>query len=400
LGGKALPLASQVGKSEQSNSAIIFDSTFFLKVYRRLEQGVHPEPEVGRFLCEKTDFGQVAPLAGVLEYKPAEGEPCTLAILQGFITGQGDAWSFTLSEVARFFERMLARREESKAPSHQEETGLPGGEVPPLPADLAAITQGYYSEMVTLLGKRTGEFHLALYSAKDDAAFTPELFTLLYQRSVYQSMRSRAKKTLQLLSRNLAKLPEELRPSAETVLGQEGTIMAILHRFTLNKFSAWKTRIHGDYHLGQVLYTGNDFILIDFEGEPIKSLGERRLKQSPLRDVAGMIRSFHYAAYALFMQRSQVRQEDIPFLQPWAEAWYCQNSGAFLASYQSSVAGSGLLPQLPEEAHLMLQTYLLDKAIYELGYELNNRPDWVFIPLTGVLALLKSAIGTGENPQQ
>jgi maltose alpha-D-glucosyltransferase/alpha-amylase len=399
LGGKALPLASQVGKSEQSNSAVIFDNTFFLKLYRRLEEGVHPEPEIGRFLAEKTDFGQVAPLAGVLEYKRAGGEPCTLALLQGYVPSQGDAWSFTLSEVTRFFERVLAHREESKVAS-QKEAGSPGAQVPALPADLTAIMQGYYSEMVALLGKRTGEFHLALYSAKDDAAFAPEPFTLLYQRSVYQSMRSRAKKTLQLLSRNLAKLPQELRPEAEAVLGQEGTIMAILHRFTVNKFSAWKTRIHGDYHLGQVLYTGNDFILIDFEGEPVKSLSERRIKQSPLKDVAGMIRSFHYAAFAVFMQRSQVRQEDIPFLRPWAEAWYRENSRAFLVSYQNSIAGSGILPKLHEEAQTMLQTYLLDKAIYELGYELNNRPDWVFIPLTGILALLKSDAASAEHPPQ
>jgi len=398
LGSKTLPLASQVGKSEQSNSAVVFDNTFFLKMYRRLEEGVHPEAEVGKFLGEQTNFSQVAPLAGTLEYKRAGGEPFTLALLQGFVPSQGDAWSFTLNEVTRFYERVLALREEAKAVPHQEGAGLPAVAIPPLPADLSAIMQGYYAEMVALLGKRTGEFHLALCSETEDAAFAPEPFTLLYQRSVYQSMRSRAKKTLQLLGRNLAQLPQELRPEAEALLAHEGNIMALLHKFTVTKFSAWKTRIHGDYHLGQVLYTGNDFILIDFEGEPIKSLSERRIKQSPLRDVAGMLRSFYYAAYAVFMQHSQVRQEDIPYLQPWAEAWYRHNSEAFLASYKSSVAGAGILPKLPEEAEVMLQTYLLDKAIYELGYELNNRPDWVFIPLRGVLELLKPSEGSGAQP--
>jgi maltose alpha-D-glucosyltransferase/alpha-amylase len=210
-------------------------------------------------------------------------------------------------------------------------------------------------------------------------------------------MRSSAKKTLQLLGGNLAKLPEELRPEAQAVLASEQRIMAILHRFTLKKFAAWKTRIHGDYHLGQVLYTGNDFVLIDFEGEPIKSLSERRLKQSPLRDVAGMMRSFHYAAYAAFRQRGQVRVEDVPFLEPRVEAWYRHNSQLFLASYQEAMAGSGILPEQPEQAEVMLRSYLLDKAIYELGYELNNRPDWLFIPLRGVLALLKSDEESGEK---
>jgi len=389
LGDKTLPLASQLGKSEQSNSAVLFASTFFLKLYRRLEQGVHPEAEVGRFLSEKTGFHQVAPLAGVLEYRRAGEEPFAVALLQGFVPSQGDAWSFTLNEVTRFFERALAHREELKVAVRPEGAGPPASEAPPLPTDLTGFMQGYYSEMVALLGKRTAEFHLALYSGKDDPAFAPEPFTLLYQRSVYQSMRSRAKKTLQLLGRNLAGLPKELQPEAADLLGREADIMALLHRFTEAKFSAWKTRVHGDYHLGQVLYTGNDFILIDFEGEPVKSLSERRIKQSPLRDVAGMMRSFYYAAYAVFLQGGQVRVEDVPYLGPWAQAWYLHHSGVFLDSYQASLAGSGILPALAAEAEVMLRTYLLDKAIYELGYELNNRPDWIFIPLRGVLGLLK-----------
>ena len=292
--------------------------------------------------------------------------------------------------MTRFFERALAYREELKVVVRPEGAGLPASDPPPLPADLTGFMQGYYSEMVALLGKRTAEFHLALYSGKNDPAFAPEPFTLLYQRSVYQSMRSRAKKTLQLLGRNLARLPKELRHEAADLLGREADIMALLHRFTEGKFSAWKTRVHGDYHLGQVLYTGNDFILIDFEGEPVKSLSERRIKQSPLRDVAGMMRSFYYAAYAVFLQGGEVRVEDVPYLGPWAQAWYLHHSGVFLDSYRASLAGSGILPALAGEAEIMLKTYLLDKAIYELGYELNNRPDWVFIPLRGVLGLLKS----------
>ena len=391
LGDKATPLASQIGKGEQSNSAVLYDNTFFLKLYRRMEDGVHPEVEIGRFLTEKTRFEQVAPLAGVLEYRRAGAEPVTLALMQGFVPSQGDAWTFTLNEVTQFLDRVLAHREEVKAAGAPEGSGQPqqpGEAAGPAP-EMPELMRGFYPEMVALLGKRTGEFHLALSSRHDDPAFTPEPFALLYQRSVYQSMRSRAKKTLDLLRRNLSKIQPQLRPEAEAVLGREQEIMAILQKFTVGKFSAWKTRIHGDYHLGQVLYTGKDFIIIDFEGEPVKSLTERRLKQSPLCDVAGMMRSFCYAAYAVLMQRSQVRAEDIPFLTPWAEAWYRYNAGIFRASYEKSVAGSGLVPNDAGEVETMLQTFLLDKAIYELGYELNNRPDWVYIPLKGILGLLK-----------
>jgi maltose alpha-D-glucosyltransferase / alpha-amylase len=149
-----------------------------------------------------------------------------------------------------------------------------------------------------------------------------------------------------------------------------------------------KTRIHGDYHLGQILYTGNDFVIIDFEGEPVKSLSERRLKQSPLRDVAGMMRSFYYAASAVLMQRSHVRAEDIPYLVPWAQAWYRYNSGIFLASYLQNVMDKKFMPREQEELDIMLHSFMLDKAIYELGYELNNRPAWVAIPLRSIIELL------------
>ncbi|HEY5513443.1 MAG TPA: putative maltokinase, partial [Geomonas sp.] len=401
LGEKQLPLASQVGKLEQSNSAVVYDNSFFLKLYRRMEEGGQPEVEIGRFLTERTGFSQVAPLAGVLEYRRSGAEPVTLALLQGFVASQGDAWTLTLGELTQFLDRVLARREEAKERSQPEAAVplvQPDADAAGLSPGLLEMMGGFYPEMVALLGRRTGEFHLALCSRYDDPAFTPEPFALLYQRSVYQSMRSRAKKVFELLRRNLEKIPQ-LRTEAEGLLGREQEILAVLQKFTVGKFSAWKTRIHGDYHLGQVLYTGNDFIIIDFEGEPVKSLSERRIKQSPLRDVAGMMRSFSYAAYAVLMQRSQMRAEDIPFLEPWAETWSRYNAGVFLASYQKIVAGSGLLPKEPEDVETMLQTFLLDKAIYELGYELNNRPGWVSIPLRGILGLLKpeSVRPKGEN---
>jgi len=388
LGDKQPPLASQVGKSEQSNTAVIYDKTFFLKLYRRLEEGVHPELEIGKFLSDRIRFQHVAPMAGSLEYRRDGAEPVALALLQGFVPNQGDAWTLTLSEIGQFLDRVLAHREEAK------ESPPPAAAVPPelgsfelSPAFLEMI-RGFYPEMVSLLGKRTGEFHLALASRSDDPAFAPEPFALLYQRSVYQSMGTRARKVFDLLRGNLQNIPRHLLPEAEALLGQETEILAILKRFMIRKFSATKTRIHGDYHLGQLLYTGNDFLIIDFEGEPVEPLSERRIKRSPLRDVAGMLRSFYYAAYAVLMERSRVRAEDIPYLVPWVQAWYRYNAGIFLASYQKAVADAHFMPTDQEEVDIMLHTFMLDKAIYELGYELNNRPEWVSIPLRGIMELL------------
>ncbi|MBC7962202.1 MAG: putative maltokinase, partial [Steroidobacteraceae bacterium] len=390
LGDKQPPLASQVGKSEQSNTSVIYEKTFFLKLYRRLEEGVHPELEIGRFLSDRIRFQHVAPMAGALEYRRDGAEPVALALLQGFIPNQGDAWTLTLSEIGQFLDRVLAHREEAKEsipPVAAVQPELASFELSPA---LLEMVRGFYPEMVALLGRRTGEFHLALASRSDDPAFAPEPFALLYQRSVYQSMGSRARKVFDLLRSNLQNIPKKLLPEAEALLGLEMEIVAILKRFMIRKFSATKTRIHGDYHLGQLLYTGNDFLIIDFEGEPVKSLSERRIKQSPLRDVAGMLRSFYYAAYAVLMERSRVRAEDIPYLVPWVQAWYRYNAGIFLTSYQKVVAESHFMPTEQEEVDIMLHTFMLDKAIYELGYELNNRPEWVSIPLRGIMELLIS----------
>ncbi|HJV36122.1 phosphotransferase, partial [Geomonas sp.] len=291
----------------------------------------------------------------------------------------------------QYTDRALARREEKK-----EAAALPGEELTP---ELLEMMNAFYHEMVALLGRRTAEFHLALSSRSDDTDFLAEPFTLLYQRSVYQSMRSRAKKTFDLLRRNLESVPEHLRGEAEAVLALEPEILGILQKFVLRKFSAMKTRIHGDYHLGQLLFTGNDFIIIDFEGEPVKSLSERRIKQSPLKDVAGMVRSLYYAANVVLMQRTHVRAEDIAYLLPWAQAWYRYHVKIFLDSYMEGVQGACFLPTDQEEIDIMLQAFLLDKALYELGYEVNNRPEWLSIPLRSIDELVaeerKKAKGEG-----
>ncbi|RMF84353.1 MAG: alpha-amylase, partial [Nitrospinota bacterium] len=254
---------------------------------------------------------------------------------------------------------------------------------------LQEVIGGVRLELASLLGRRTAELHLALASSGDDPGFAPEPFTMLYQRSVFQSMQSQARKTLQLLRQNLSSLPESLREEAQAVLQQEKEILEHFSAIRKQKISSLKIRIHGDYHLGQVLYTGNDFIIIDFEGEPARALSERRLKRSPFRDVAGMIRSFHYAAHTALLHHASLRPEDLPELEPWAELWYWYISGAFLRAYLDTASNAPFIPQEPHELAILLKAFLLDKAVYEIGYELNNRPTWVGIPLQGIKALLK-----------
>jgi maltose alpha-D-glucosyltransferase/alpha-amylase len=280
----------------------------------------------------------------------------------------------------------------------------PTVQVPPIPREhllslpeeppvLAQETIGPYLVSARLLGTRTAELHAALASAPDDPEFAPEPFSLIYQNSLYHAMRSFTTQTLQLLRERLRELPEGLRENAQLVLDSENNIIERFQLIRHRKISASRIRCHGDYHLGQVLYTGKDFVIIDFEGEPARSLSERRIKRSPLRDVAGMIRSFHYAAHSALLHQASLglKPEDLPALEQWAQFWYVWVSSSFLMSYLNSVQQAQLLPDNPEQRTTLLDTYLLEKAIYETGYELNNRPDWVKVPLEGILQLMKAS---------
>jgi maltose alpha-D-glucosyltransferase/alpha-amylase len=207
------------------------------------------------------------------------------------------------------------------------------------------------------------------------------------QRSVYQNMRASLRRGFALLKQKLSTLPESFRDEAEKVLAAEREILAIEQETLVRHATASKIRIHGDYHLGQLLNTGKDFVILDFEGEPARPLSERKLKRSALRDVAGMMRSFQYGAYSALWQPS-MRSEDIPFLETWADYWYREMSGTFLQSYLEVTIGAPFLPASQSDLDPLLRAYLLDKAVYEVSYELNNRPGWVVIPLRGIKHIL------------
>jgi maltose alpha-D-glucosyltransferase / alpha-amylase len=365
---------------EQSNSSMVFDGKYFLKLYRKLEDGVNPDVEVTRFLSENTGFANVPAFAGAIEYRRAKSEPTVVGAMQSAITSEGDAWSMTLDSVSRFYERVLARK------SDLQNAVVPEGQI------LNELIGGVYPERAKLLGQRTAELHLALASdaTVENKLFTPEPFNAMGQRSVFQNMRGMLRRSWELLGKKLPHLPENFRAEATEVFEAEKQILAAQQRILDRISGASKIRIHGDYHLGQVLYTGKDFIILDFEGEPARPLSERKLKRSALRDVAGMMRSFQYAAYSALWQPS-TRPEDIPFLERWADIWYRQMSGVFLQSYLATAAGAVFIPKNEEDLQVLLEAYLLDKAVYEVGYELNNRPEWVVIPIRGIRHILQKS---------
>ncbi len=385
-GDKPLPLNAQLYKGEQSNTSILYEDRFYLKLFRGLEEGVNPDQEVAQFLTEKAAFSHIAAYAGCLKYRSPASEPILIGLLQVFTPTQADAWTYTQDSLGRYFEKVLSRIKEipeaPKAPASLFD------DLSPIASLMNEMIEGHYLEMTGLLGKRTGEMHLAL-SSSDSPDFAPEPYSLLYQRSIYQSMRTLLRKVLYALKTNLSKLPQPLQEEGAFVLGAEQKMLTIFGRILGQKLSAARIRTHGDYHLGQVLYTGKDFVIIDFEGEPARPLTERRLKRSALRDVAGMIRSFHYAAFAALLKEASVRPEDIPLLKPWKDLWYRHVAGTFLKSYLETVQDMPFMPSKRDELEIMLRAFLLEKAVYELGYELNNRPEWLDLPMAGIRDILE-----------
>ena len=365
---------------EQSNSSVIYGERLILKFFRRVEDGENPDLEIGRFLTDRACFPYVPRIGGYLEYQSQHGNSTTQGILQEFVPNQGDVWRYVVKTLTAFYERVAdARERDMSAPEKLSEFN---GQ----PMDRVLMEIG-------LLGKRTAELHLALSSENDDPAFAPEPFTMEFQNRLEASFADLASRTLRLLRARMPNVPAEYKQKSAEIAAREQEIILRFRTALSAPIEAMRIRIHGDYHLGQVLYTGSDFVIIDFEGEPARLLAERRVKQSPLQDVAGMLRSFHYAAFAPLLAPqtgSSISPSRIAKISRWAEAWSRCAANRFLGQYYETSGAARYLPTDSRAKAKLLEMYLLAKSIYELGYELNNRPEWVGIPLEGISALLSS----------
>jgi maltose alpha-D-glucosyltransferase/alpha-amylase len=376
-------------RAEQSNSSVIFGDRLILKLYRRLDAGVNPDLEVSAFLTER-GFRHVPPVAGSLEYRAASDGAAAAAIVQAFLPNEGDVWQLTLDDLGDYLERAIVAGSATD-PGGASAAALlerANGDAP----DAVQETIGAYLGTARLLGIRTGELHLALASEADDPAFAAEQFSALYQRSLHQSVRSTIAQTLRLLGRRLDSLADPARADATAALSMEARADDRLSGLLDRRIGGARIRCHGDLHLGQILYTGRDFAFIDFEGEPGRPLSERRLKRSALTDVAGVIRSFHYAVSGAVLRMTDagaIRPADAARLDGWARHWYVWVAAAFLGGYRTAAGAADFLPADHKEWAILLDALLLQKAFYELNYELNNRPDWVSIPLQGIVSLLR-----------
>jgi maltose alpha-D-glucosyltransferase/alpha-amylase len=380
---------SRVLKAEQSNTAVIFDESYFLKVYRRLENGKNPELEIMSFLSEK-DFSYIPSFDGSLEYLTEKGQLINLAILQGFVKNSGDAWSYISNVAKGYFESILSQGDK-KLQLPENYTSILNSTFK-LPEDFALLTGELFLEMLSLLGKRTAQMHCSLSSDSEDPAFSPEPFSLLYQRSLFQAVQGLVKRSLRLLEKRLTFLKPAIMEDAKYLLNNEQLLIETLRQLIHQRIVSSKIRIHGDYHLGQVLYTGKDFVIMDFEGEPARPLSERKLKRSPFKDIAGMIRSFDYAAYSVITSTPSFMETHFTTLQNWIEPWYHYVSTLFVQTYLHEAGNVSFIPESLEQTEILLQSFLIEKASYELAYELNNRPDWVIIPLKGLIRICREKL--------
>ncbi len=362
--------------TESSNTAVILGDRLFLKGYRRLQEGINPEFEMGRFLTEVSPFRNIIPVAGALQFEDEGGRVISLALLQGYVSNQGDAWSWTLDYLERFLERSVGMS----------------------PEELTAEAESLHASdllMMQTLGRRTGELHAALGRRTGDPAFDPEPLDGRDIAAWVGTLRAEVAATFDALAAREVDLAEPVARLAREVQALRGRIEERLDGFLEVRFDTLKTRHHGDYHLGQVLVVENDFVIIDFEGEPARTLAERRAKHSPLRDVAGMLRSFSYAAYGALFDLTAERPEDFSRIEPYARQWEGLARAAFLGGYQEAAAAGGVYPAIAAQADALIELFALEKAIYELGYEMNNRPGWLVIPLRGILALFEADAATG-----
>ena len=383
--------------AEQSNTSILYGDRLILKLFRRIEPGLNPDYEIGRQLTDVVRFPRVPALAAALEYDRSGDWSATLGMLQQLVESQADGWSHATDELSRYDDQVSSLT----APIVQAPSRFSELAVAPVPARVQEM-MGSYLEPAAKLGRRTAEMHLALAADSTNPAFAPEPFTKEDLTALSADAVAQAQRALQLLETKarqagdaapdkpgaVPRLPVDVADQARRLALSRDSLLDRIRSAPKFEFVASKIRVHGDYHLGQVLWAENDFYLLDFEGEPARPIAQRRLKQSPLKDLAGMLRSFSYAAYAGLFAHAATRPAEFARLEPWAHIWQTWASAAFLRGYFDTARDAAFLPSDLEQRDALLRLFMLEKALYELNYELNNRPDWVRIPLWGIFDLV------------
>jgi len=373
---------------EQSNTSIIYNDKYVLKFFRRIFANKNPDYEMNRFLTEKKDFKNTPKYFGSISYITDEVDIVTVAVMQELIPNQGDAWHYFLKEIDKVFSTLDEKNINIYGlPETERYKRLRIHDIPHRIIDWVGLN--LFLKM-KVLAQRTAEMHINLGSEFEDTAFTPARFNGDYTVWLKNRMIYQFQNRLNLIENNIDKLEGLSLELANNVLSKKSEIRSKFLRFDWTKLKGERIRVHGDYHLGQILVQDDDFFILDFEGEPESTIRDRQVKQPPMKDVAGLFRSFHYAIYATIFNNKDKYNRSQEDLFKAAEMLYGYFAGVFLGTYVYHVQQANLNIGYSQERNFMLEYCLLEKAVYELGYELNSRPSWAIIPLKGISNLINN----------
>ncbi|MGB5942768.1 MAG: maltose alpha-D-glucosyltransferase [Leeuwenhoekiella sp.] len=382
--------SSKLMESADSNSSIIYENRYFLKLYRRLDSTINPDLEISQYLSEQVDFPNVSQFVGGISFHISNRHVVALGMMEYLVPNHGKGWEYANDVLHRFFENVLSRDKELDTKYHLNHitNPLPYSE---FPESLQGLMGSIFPERLALLGQRSAEMHYALSTNLGGKDFGKEDFSLHYQRSVFSSLQSLTRSTFSKLAKKITSLPEHVQPEAKQLLKRKDEVLQFFKRIFDHKINTTKIRTHGDFHLNQVLWTGKDFIMSNFEGEPERPFSERRLKRSPLRDIAAMIRSLHYAAYSSVLEQEFDSYRKDAAIEEWAETWYVHATKIFLHHYFENSKNADFIPDTEADTSLLLQVFILEKAVYELNFELSHRLEWAEIPMRGIISILEDA---------
>lgn len=371
---------------EQSNTSIIYNDKYVLKFFRRIYSDKNPDYEMSRYLSEKQGFTNTPPYLGSINIIDSEKDIITIALMQKLIPNEGDAWDYMLKELQKIFKAFLDKGILlHDIPKTERFLKLSINDMPPILIDWVGLD---FLKKIQTLAKRTAEMHIALGSEFEEMAFTPTHYNGDYEVWLKNRLLYQFQNRLNTVENNMGKLQGMALQLAQEFLDKKNSIRKRFVNFDWTKLKGQRIRVHGDYHLGQILVKDNDFYILDFEGEPESTIRDRKVKQPPLKDVAGLFRSFHYAIYTTIFNQS--KEDNSPVLFEAGEVLYDYIIGLFLGTYITEVRNANLNIGYNQERIFLLKYALLEKAVYELGYELNSRPGWAIIPLKGISNIINN----------
>ena len=378
----------KIYEGNRYQSAITYDNSFFLTIYRRVDYYINPDAEITHFLSEQAKFQHIPPFLGAIEWMTDKGM-ITTGMLQVMIENHGNGYSYMQERVYNYIERIQALNQEH-LPSWEPQGNLTDPvSFEQLPPELKDLLGSRAAEQARLIGMRTGEMHLALASGSNLKDFRPEEFSLHYQRSLYSAMVSLVREVFQNLKRNLSRLPNDLQPEAEELLKHRDEVLKVFKKIYDKKLDVLKIRIHGFYNLSQVLLTGKDLAIQGYGGDPLRPYSERRLKRSPLHDVATMLRSFHNVVFEGFNANHHILKENMPKYIPFLRLWAHYMGGFYMKAYLDTVKGRQFVPPDIADFRVMLQTYLLEKSLLELNHALNDSLRNIIMPMRTIRMIIK-----------